>query len=191
MDAKAGDVTRLLQAWGAGDQAALEQLMSCVYGELHRLAHRHMNRERRDVVLQTTALIHEACIRLIDQRRVDWKNRAQFFAIASRVMRRVLVDAARRRRSSKRGSGASAVSLDSGAAVSKESSAEIVAVHEALVRLEQLDERQGRIVEMRFFGGLSVEETAEVMALSPATVKREFSAAKAWLYRELEGPPGR
>jgi RNA polymerase sigma-70 factor (ECF subfamily) len=187
MEPEPGDVTRLLQAWSAGNEDALNELMSAVYGELHRVAHRHMNLEKRDDVLQTTALIHEACIRLIDQRRVQWQNRAQFFAIASRVMRRILVDAARRRRTTKRGSGAVPVSLDAAAIVSKGSGAEIIAVHEALERLEHLDERQSRIVEMRFFGGLSVDETAALMKISPTTVKREFSAAKAWLYRELEG----
>jgi RNA polymerase sigma factor (TIGR02999 family) len=188
MDSQAGELTRLLQAWSAGDRSALERLLARVYPELHRLAHRHMNGERRgDDVLQTTALIHEAYVRLIDQRGVPWKNRAQFFAIASRVMRRVLVDAARRRRANKRGAGAPPLSLDSIAAVTKQTNADVVAIHEALQRLEQLDERKGRIVEMRFFGGLSVEETAEVMAISPATVKREFAAAKAWLYRELGG----
>ena len=188
MDSQAGDLTRLLQAWSGGDRSALDQLLARVYPELHRLAHRHMNGERRgDDVLQTTAVINEAYVRLIDQRRGAWKNRAQFFAIASRVMRRVLVDAARRRRAKRRGAGVSPVSLDSTAAVTKQASADVVAIHEALERLEQLDERKGRIVEMRFFGGLSVEETAEVMAVSPATVKREFAAAKAWLYRELGG----
>ena len=189
MDSNAGDLTRLLQAWNAGDQSALEQLLARVYPELHRLAHRHMNRERRgDDVLQTTALIHEAYMRLMDQGRVEWKSRVQFFAIASRIMRRVLVDAARRRHSARRGAGAAAVSLDTVAVITRGGTGpDIVAVHEAMERLEKLDERQSRIVEMRYFGGLSVEETAEVMALSPATIKREFSAAKAWLYRELGG----
>lgn len=181
------DVTRLLRAWSAGEEEALDELLPIVYDNLRRIARHQMRFERPGHLLQSTALIHEAYIRLVDQRRVRWRNRAQFFAIASRVMRRILVDEARGRAYAKRGGRALRVSLHESAAVAGERSSDLVALDEALGRLEILDARQSRIVEMRFFGGMTLEEISEVMSLSPATLKREWSAAKAWLYHELSG----
>jgi RNA polymerase sigma factor (TIGR02999 family) len=180
------EVTRLLLDWGNGNAAALERLTPLVYEELHRLAHQHMNRERRDHTLQTSALVNEAYLRLIDQRGVHWQNRAHFFSIASRLMRRILVDHARAHRYAKRGGGAIQVSLDEAAVVSQERAEELVALDEALTSLATIDQRKSQVVELRFFGGMSVEETAEVLGVSPITVKRDWSTAKAWLYRSIE-----
>jgi RNA polymerase sigma-70 factor (ECF subfamily) len=178
-------VTRLLVAWGDGDQAALEQLMPLVYEELRRLAHQHMRRESPGHTLQTTALVNEAYFRLVGQKQVRWQNRAHFFAISAQLMRRILVDHARGRQYAKRGGGAQRVSLDGVAVVAQEQAADLLALDEALRSLAAVDERKCRIVELRYFGGLGVEETAEALKLSPRTVMREWSMAKAWLYRAL------
>jgi len=180
------EVTRLLLDWGNGNVAALEQLTPLVYEELRRLAHQHMNRERRDHTLQTSALINEAFLRLTQQREMHWQNRAQFFSIASRLMRRVLIDYARARNFQKRGAGAKQVSLSEAAYVSQERAEELVALDEALNTLAGFDERKSKVVEMRFFGGMSVEETAAALDVSTNTVKRDWSTAKAWLYRRIK-----
>jgi RNA polymerase sigma factor (TIGR02999 family) len=179
------EITRLLVAWGDGDQAALEELTPLVYDELHRLAHYYMGRERPGHTLQTTALVNEAFTRLIDWKNVRWQSRAHFFGVSAQLMRRILVDFARSRGYRKRGGGARAVALDETALVSDEKGADLVALDEALNSLAELDARQSRVVELRFFGGLSVEETAEVLKVSPGTVRREWSLARAWLHREL------
>jgi RNA polymerase sigma factor (TIGR02999 family) len=179
------EVTRLLVAWSNGDQAALEQLTPLVYSELHRLAHRYLGRERKGHTLQTTALVHEAYLRLIDQKEVRWQNRAHFFAIAAQMMRRILVDYARSRNVAKRGGGTQQVSLDEAMEVSDERAADVIALDEALKSLSDLDQRKSRIIELRFFGGLSIEETAEVLGVSPGTVMRDWTFAKAWLQREI------
>ncbi len=181
-----GEVTRLLLAWNQGDQSAIERLMPLVYDELRRLAERHFRRERVGHTLQPTAVVHEAYFRLVDQTRVTWKNRGHFFAVASQAMRRILVDYARARAADKRGGGEKRVTLAS-AEASPEPSGELdlLALDEALTRLKGLDGAQAQVVELRFFGGLSIEETAEALETSPSSVKREFRSAKAWLYREL------
>jgi RNA polymerase sigma factor (TIGR02999 family) len=179
-------VTELLVRWRAGDSTALEELMPLVYDELHRLAHRYMRRERPGQTLQTTALVNEAYLRLVGSARVEWQNRAHFFAIAAQIMRHLLVDRARSRRYSKRGGGAHQVTLDEIAIISQEQDADLMALDEALTRLAALDERKSRIVELRYFAGLSAEETAEVLEVTAITIKREWSKAKAWLYRELK-----
>ena len=187
------EVTRLLQAWGGGDRTALEKLLPLVHAELRRLARRYMGREHPGHTLQTTALINEVFLRLVDGKGVRWQDRAHFFAVAARLMRRTLVDYARRHRAGKRGGLAITVSLDETAIVSQERSAELIAIDEALTRLAARDARKSQIVELRFFGGLSVEETAEVLTISPRTVKREWSLARAWLYCVLttgEAPEG-
>lgn len=179
------DVTQLLNAWSNGDQAARDGLMSVVYEELHRLARRYMRRESPGHTLQTSALVNEAFIRLVDQRNVHWQNRAHFFAIAAQMMRRILVDYARGRSYAKRGGGVRAISLDEALIVSDERNAEVVAVHEALEKLAKFDPRKSQVVELRFFGGLSIDETAEVLGFSTATVRSDWTMAKAWLRREL------
>jgi RNA polymerase sigma factor (TIGR02999 family) len=181
----APQVTQLLIAWGEGDQIARDQLMSVVYEELHRLAHRYMKRESPGHTLQTSALVNEAFVRLVDQKNVRWQNRAHFFGIAAQMMRRILVDYARSRNYAKRGGGAAQISFDEALIVSDERSAEVVNVHEALERLAEFDARKSQIVELRFFGGLSIKETAEVLAVSPGTVMRDWTLAKAWLRREM------
>jgi RNA polymerase sigma factor (TIGR02999 family) len=178
------EVTQLLIAWSSGDEAARDHLMSMVYEELHRLAHHYMKRESPGHTLQTSALVNEAFVRLVDQ-NVQWQNRAQFFGIAAQMMRRVLVDYVRQRRYAKRGGGAPLISLDDALTVSEERSAEVIRLHEALERLVQFDPRKSQIVELRFFAGLSIEETAEVLAVSPGTVMRDWTLAKAWLRREI------
>ena len=180
------EVTQLLLDWSKGNEAAFEILTPLVYEELHRLAHRHMRRERAGHTLQTSALVNEAYVRLIDQRNVDWQSRAQFFSIASRLMRRILVDHARAHNREKRGGGALQVSLDEAAFVSQERAAELIALDDALSSLAAIDERKTQVVELRFFGGLSVEETAEVLKVSAVTVMRDWSTAKAWLNRAIE-----
>jgi len=183
------DITELLGAWSGGDRAALDRLMPLVYSELRRLADRHLSRERREHTLQATALVNEAYMRLVDQRHARWLNRAQFFAVAARLMRRILVDHARARAAAKRGQGATRLALDEAPELPARpgQDAELVALDAALERLATLDERQSQVVELRYFGGLSIEETAEVLKLSPATVKREWAMARAWLFRELGG----
>jgi RNA polymerase sigma-70 factor, ECF subfamily len=185
----AGEVSQLLQAWSGGDQNALEKLTPIVYDELHRLANRHMRGERPGHSLQTTALVNEAYLRLVDYRRMQWQNRAHFFAVSAQLMRRILVEHARRH-NLKRGAGLLQVSLDEAAVKGGGRSTDLVALDDAMLALEQLDPRKVQVVEMRFFGGLSVEETAEVLKVSAVTVMRDWSTAKAWLYRELAGGTG-
>jgi RNA polymerase sigma factor (TIGR02999 family) len=179
------DVTQLLVAWRNGDEGARDELLPLVYQELHRLAHQYMSRERPGHVLQTSALVNEAFLRLIDQRDVQWQNRAHFVGLAGQMMRRILVDYARNRAYLKRGGSAIQVSLDEELIVSEERSADVVALDDALESLARLDERKSRLVELRFFGGLSIEETAEVLGVSPGTVMRDWTLAKAWLRREM------
>ena len=181
------EITELLQAWRQGDERALEKLTPQVYRELHRAAKRCMERERDGHSLQTTALINELYLRLSDLKPIDWQNRAHFFALCARQMRRILTDQARARQSHKRGGGAQLVSLDVDLVGTPEASANLVAVDDALNRLAKVDERKSQVVEMRFFGGLSVDETAEVLRVSPETVMRDWKLAKAWLHRELSG----
>ena len=178
-------VTELLLAWGDGDEVARDQLMTVVYEELHRLARKHMAREPRGHTLQTSALVHEAFLRLIGQRNVHWQNRAHFFGLTAQMMRRILVDYARNRRFAKRGGGARRVSLDEALIISDERSAEVVALDEALERLSVIDPRKSQLVELRFFAGMSIEETAELLNVSPGTVMRDWTLAKAWLRREI------
>jgi RNA polymerase sigma factor (TIGR02999 family) len=175
------EVTQLLVAWGNGDQAALDQLMPLVYSELHRLAHRHIKKERPGHTLQTSALLNEAFLRLVDQSDVQWQGRAHFFSIAAQMMRRILVDYARSRRYAKRGGDAQQVSFEEELLVSRQLSADVLQLHDALNELATIDERKGKIVELKFFGGLSIEETAEVLGVSPGTVMRDWTLAKAWL----------
>jgi RNA polymerase sigma-70 factor, ECF subfamily len=185
----AGDISTLLRAWSDGDRNALERLTPIVYDELHRLARRYMRRERPGQTLQTTALVNEAYMRLVDYSRMQWQDRAHFFAVSSQLMRRILVDRARRR-NLKRGGGAPHVSLDEVAVVGgwdADSGGNLAALDDALNALALLDPRKVQVVEMRFFGGLTLEETAEVLKVSPVTVRRDLRTAKAWLYRELTG----
>jgi len=179
------ELTQLLAAWSDGDQAALEKLLPLVNVELRRLAGHYMRGETPGHTLQTSALVNEAYLRLIDQRHVRWQNRAHFFGIAAQLMRRILIDHARKAQYQKRGGGAVQVSLDEAAAVAEARAAELLAVDEALGKLTAMDVRKGRLVELRFFGGLTEEETAEVMGISVPTVQREWRAAKAWLHRML------
>ena len=178
-------MTDLLAASSDGDREALDRLLPLVERELHRLAHHYMGRERAGHTLQTTALVNEAYLKLCDQTRVRWQNRAHFFAIAAQTMRRILIDHARSRRYEKRGGGARPLPLDEAALLTDERAAELVALDEALGALERLDERKARVVELRYFGGLSVEETAHVLNLSPVTVIRDWNMARAWLAREM------
>jgi RNA polymerase sigma factor (TIGR02999 family) len=182
----AGEVSRLLRAWSEGDQGALEGLMPIVYDELRRLARHYIQGERPGHSLQATALVNEAYTRLVDYKRMQWQNRAHFYAVSAQLMRRILVEHARRH-NQKRGGGLQHVSLEETAVVREDQGADLVALDDAMNALSQLDPRKVQIVEMRFFGGLSVEETAEVLKISPITVKRDWRAAKAWLYRELSG----
>ena len=179
------EVTLLLLAWSDGDQSALDKLVPLVYEELHRLAHRYISRERPGNTLQTTALAHEAYLRLIDVNRVQWQNRAHFFAVAAQTMRRILVDLARTRHNLKRGGGAEQISLERVSLASPVRSADLLALDEALSRLAALNARQSQVVELRYFGGLTDQEVGEVMKISPRTVRSDWRLAKAWLYREL------
>ncbi len=179
------DVTQLLVDWSNGDQTALDKLLPLVNDELRRLARHYMRRESPGHTLQTSALVNEAYLRLIDQKNVRWQNRAHFFGIAAQLMRRILIDHARKAHYAKRGGGALKVSLDEAAAVTGARAVELLAVDEALEKLTAMDARKGRIVELRFFGGLTEEETAEVVGISVPTVQREWRAAKAWLRRML------
>lgn len=179
------EITRLLIAWCDGDKTALDKLTPLVERELHRIARHYMHRENPGHTLQTTALVNEAYIRLVNQREVRWQNRAHFFGIAAQIMRRILLNHARNRHRVKRGGGAMQVSLSEAAVVSEEKSAELVALDEALERLAEVDERKARVVELRYFGGLSVEESAEVLGVSQVTVMRDWNMAKAWLTREM------
>jgi RNA polymerase sigma-70 factor, ECF subfamily len=179
------NVTQLLIAWNGGDKQALDKLLPVVYDELRRQAARYLRRERPGHTLQTTALIHEAYLRLIDQKSVQWQNRAQFFGIAAQMMRRILVDHARTKHRAKRGGSDIRVSLTDATSVTKDPDLNLVELDEALNRLEKIDPQQSKIVELRFFSGLNVEETAAALQISPATVKRDWKVAKAWLYREI------
>jgi RNA polymerase sigma factor (TIGR02999 family) len=179
------EITGLLLAWGQGDQSALERLMPLVYEELRRLARRHMNRQRAGHTLQTTALVNEAYLRLIDSSQVQWQNRAHFFAVSAHLMRRILIDFARSRMSLKRGAEARQITLDDSLEVSSERGADLIALDDALNTLAGMNPRQSQIVELRYFGGLSEEEIAEALKISPRTVRRDWSLARAWLYREL------
>jgi RNA polymerase sigma factor (TIGR02999 family) len=186
-DPRVDEVTALLLRWQGGDREALDRLLPLVYDQLHRLADRQLRRERPGHTLQPTAVVHEIYLRLVDQRRTNWQSRAQFFAVAAGMMRRVLVDHARGRRAAKRGGWAPHLQLEDVEAGIDPPSVDLVDLDEALGKLEALDADQARIVELRFFGGLTVEETAEVVQSSPATVKRDWHSAKAWLFRELGG----
>jgi RNA polymerase sigma factor (TIGR02999 family) len=179
------EVTELLIEWSNGDKAALDKLMPLIHEELRRLAHHYMSNERPGHTLQTTALVNEAYLRLVNRKGVHWQNRAHFFAIAATLMRSILVDHARSHASAKRGGGGPKVEIDEAMIVSQERAAEVLALDDVLTKLAKFDPQQSRIVELRFFGGLTIEETAEVLDLSPATIKREWTAARAWLYREL------
>jgi RNA polymerase sigma factor (TIGR02999 family) len=181
----APEITRLLQAWRAGDDGALDRLTPLVYGELRRLAHARMRHAPPDPTLQTTALANEAFLRLVGARHVDWKDRAHFFALCARAMRYILVDAARARGSLKRGGGADVVPFDEALAVTPERDPDLLALDEALAQLSTADPRQARVVELRYFGGLSVEETGTVLGMSPQTVMRDWKLAKLWLARAL------
>jgi RNA polymerase sigma factor (TIGR02999 family) len=181
----ARDVTQLLIAWTEGDQKALEALMPVVYEELRRLARSYMQRERADHSLGGTVLVHEAYLRLVNQKEVRWENRAQFFGMASQLIRNILVDHARRKGRLKRGGDVYKLAIDEGVDVAGDRELDLVQLDDALNALAELDERQARIVELRFFTGLSIEDTAAAMGISPATVKREWVSARAWLYREL------
>lgn len=183
-----GEVTALLKRASGGNRAALDALVPLIYGELRAIAHRQRAHQPVDFTLNTTALVHEAYLKLVDQERVSWQNRAHFFAIASRSIRRIIIDRARERLAQKRGGGAEHTSLErvQHAALSMEEAEHFVALDEGLKRLAQVDERQAQVVSFRYFGGLTIEETAEVLDISPATVKREWTMAKAWLHRELE-----
>ena len=178
-------VTELLLDWSNGNQRALDELMPLVDRELQRLAHHYMRREKPGHTLQTTALVNEVYLKLVDQKRVHWKNRAHFFALSSQLMRRILVDHARKRKYAKRGGDARRISFDEALPVSRERGADLVALDDALDRLSAIDARKSKVVEMRFFGGLSVEETAEALKVSPLTVKRDWKMARAWLYNTI------
>ncbi|HEX9421981.1 MAG TPA: sigma-70 family RNA polymerase sigma factor [Pyrinomonadaceae bacterium] len=179
------EVSQLLADWSNGDRASLDKLMPLVYAELHDIASRYMRRERAGHTLQTTGLVNEAYLKLVDQRNTRWQNRAHFFAIAAQIMRRILVDHARKRRYAKRGAGAHQVSFDEGALACAEIGAELVALDDALNSLASIAPQQSRIVEIRYFGGLTVRETAQVLGLSVDKVKREWTTAKAWLHHEM------
>jgi RNA polymerase sigma factor (TIGR02999 family) len=181
------DVTALLESWSNGDPDALQRLMPLVYDELHRLARNYLRRERPDHTLQSTALVHEAYMRMVDQKTVQWQNRAHFFGVAAQSIRHILVDHARSYQAAKRGSGAHKLSLDEAIGVTEGRDIDLIALDDALNGLSAFDPQQGRIVELRFFGGLSIEETAEALKISPATVKRDWVMAKAWLYQNLRG----
>ncbi len=182
-----GEVTQLLIKWGEGDQAAFEELIPVVYAELKRLARRYMGKERVDHTLQTSALINEAYLRLVDCHSVEWQNRNHFFAVASQIMRHILIDHARSYRYAKRGAGAERIPIEEAEGLRVDRAEELLALDEALKELESFDPRKSRITELRFFGGLTVEETADVMGLAPVTVMREWRAAKAWLHQAMTG----
>jgi RNA polymerase sigma factor (TIGR02999 family) len=185
------EITRLLVDWSNGDKLALEKLTPLVYEELHRLAKRYLRQERQGHTLQSTALVNEAYLKLVGQHSIRWQNRAHFFGIAAQLIRRILVDYARTRHAAKRGSNSPRLSLDEAIAVpGDDRDLDLVALDDALEGLSKIDPRQGRLVELRFFAGLTVEETAEVLQMSPATVKREWTAAKAWLFREIRRHSG-
>ncbi len=185
MPSRRSEITELLLAWNTGDAAAAERLMTILYTELRRLAARYLKRERRDHTLQPTALVHEAYLQLIESPSLNWQNRAHFFGVAARLMRHILVDHARRHQAAKRGGGYK-VSLSENLTLVEPTDFDLLALNDALERLAALDEQQSRVVELRYFGGLSIEETAEVLAISPATVKRSWASARAWLHYQLK-----
>jgi RNA polymerase sigma factor (TIGR02999 family) len=185
MDSEPPTITQLLVQWSNGDQHALDQLTPLVYDELRQMARTYLRRERPDHTLQATALVHEAYLRLIDQNSVSWQNRAHFFGIASQMMRRILVNHALARAAAKRGGDAEKLSLDEATGFADQAEVDLISLDEALKELELLDPKQTRLVELRFFGGLSIKETAEVLKLSPATVKREWGTARLWLRRQI------
>ena len=185
MNDSAKNVTQLLLNWNRGDQSALDDLMPLVYEELRRLADHYLRGERKNHTLQATALVHEAYLRLVDLNQMEWKNRAQFFGVAANFMRRVLVDHARARLAEKRGSDDERLSLTDASSLIQQTTVDLIALDDALGALEKLDQQQCRVVELRFFGGLTIEETAEVMGISPMTVKREWRTAKLWLRRQI------
>ncbi len=185
MSASSQNITKLLLDWRNGDQTALDQLMPLVYEELRRMANHYMRNERKGHTLQTSALVNEAYLRLVDHENIEWQNRAHFFGVAAQAMRRILVDHARARNYQKRGGGAQQVSLDEAATLAGDRAAELIALDEALQELAKMDERKARVVELRYFGGLSVEETAEALGVSVPTVTRDWNTAKAWLMREM------
>jgi RNA polymerase sigma-70 factor, ECF subfamily len=185
------EITERLIAWGAGDRAALDQLLPIVYQELRRMAGIYLRRENSGHTLQPTALVHEAWLRLIDQTRVDWRNRAQFFGVAARMMRRILVDHAKAKHREKRGGDIVKLSLDDLINLSQERTADLLALNDALDELTRIDERKSRVVELRFFGGFSVEETAQILEVSPETVMRDWKMAKAWLYQQIRRETGK
>ena len=184
-DSSAKNVTKLLVQWSEGDQGALEALVPLVYGELRRLAQYYLKREKQNHTLSSTALVHEAYLRLVNQKDVTWQNRAHFFGVAAQMMRRILVDHARSHAYAKRGGGALTLALDEAVDTPRPREIDLVALDDALDSLAKLDERQSRMVELRFFGGLSIEETSQVLGVSAPTVKREWASARAWLYREI------
>ncbi len=185
MPSSSHHVTDLLQAWGRGDSAALDRLIPIVYEELRRQASRYLRRERPGHTLQTTGVVHEAYLRLVDQRQADWQNRAQFFGVAAQMMRRVLIDHARSKQAVKRGGAGIQVTLEDATVAAAERGVDVIELDEALSRLAALDPQQAKVVELRYFTGLGIEETAQVLGISPATVKREWAMARAWLRREL------
>jgi len=185
LESSRSEVTELLQQWSDGHKDAIDRLLPQIYAELRRLASSYLRRERHDHTLQATALVHEAFIKLIDQRAVRWQNRAHFFGIAAQAMRRILVDHARARAAGKRGDGERPISLDEALVLTHMPNVDLLALDQVLSRLAALDPQQSRVVELRFFGGLTMDETAEVMNISPATVGREWTLARAWLYAEL------
>ena len=185
----ANQVTQLLVSWGNGDQQSLESLIPLVYDELRRQARRYLRRERPDHTLQSSALVHEVYVRLIDQRQANWHNRSQFFGVAAQLMRRILVDHARSRGTVKRGAGVTKLAIAEEVAAIEMQNVDLIALDSSLTKLEQIDPQQCRIVELRFFSGLSIEDTADALSISPATVKRDWAMAKAWLYREISGSP--
>jgi RNA polymerase sigma factor (TIGR02999 family) len=187
MEPPSEQITRLLQSWNEGDESAIDKLVPLVYDELHRLAQRYMADERPSHTLQTTALVNEAYVRLVDSAHANWEGRAHFFGVCARVMRRILVDWARSRHALKRGGDLHSLDLDEALAVAKQPGADLVGIDDALNALTAIDPRKGQVVELRFFGGLSVKETAEFLKISPETVQRDWKLAKSWLRRELSG----
>jgi len=186
-ESKSSNITDLLIGWGNGDRRALDEMLPLVYDELRRLASHYLSRENPGHTLQTTALVHEAYVRLIDQRRVDWKNRAQFLGVAARVMRHILLNHARDRSAAKRGGNAQRVSLSMAVDFFNEPDVSLIALDEALSKLSELDPRKSRVVELKFFGGMTMDEIAEVLQISTATVERDWSLARAWLFRAMKG----
>jgi RNA polymerase sigma-70 factor, ECF subfamily len=188
--AESAEITELLKAWGAGDQAAFDRLVPVVYAELHRMASRQMRKERAGNTLQTTALVHQAYLRLVDAKVAVWTDRIHFFAVSAQVMRRILVDAARSRASAKRGGPVPRVNLDEELDASPQRDRELIALDDSLNALQQMDNRKARVIELRFFGGLNVEETARILKISPQSVMRDWKLAKAWLYCQMSGEQG-